>query len=625
MCGIAGYISNEDWNGNQMLETLNHRGPNNTGDYNTTLKNKKVFIGHKRLSILDLSSNGNQPMKNSSETIIISYNGEVYNFQELKFKYLKGHNFQSNTDTEVLLKLYELKGIEFLNELNGDFAISILDKSKEKFYLIRDRMGVKPLYFHSSNQDLFFASEIKSLLAVGIKAELNKEALQQYFTFKYVPENNTLFKNTYRLPPAHYLCYDFNNQAFEIEKYWEPKPNPDYERLNYNDAKKETYRLIEDACKLRLVSDVPVGTFFSGGLDSSIIAHFLKGNQSISHYCAGKEDKDLKKEGTTSDGHYAQKLAEEWGLNLDMISIGGKQLSTELIRKTVGFNDDIIADGSQIPSFLITEKAANKSKVILSGMGADELFLGYAGHQLLLLDQKVNTIPNFIAKPLLNLFAGLNPGIGSFKAYKRYLQKLGNYQKFDSARFGLYNIVGDFESSTSIFKTKAENESEMISFLSSYFPSDQNPFDNLRKFEWSNFLIKNLHYTDRMSMANSVETRVPFLDHRIVELAYNIPRNYKLSNTGKPKRILKDAFAQHLPSYVVQRRKAGFGMPLRSLLSERQQLNKLLDLDFFSSFEYFEMEGIQKSINLHLTGAKDNSALIYALITYQEWYKMYIG
>lgn len=622
MCGIAGYISNEDWNGDQMLETLHHRGPDHTGEYRAILKNKKVFIGHKRLSIIDLSANGNQPMKNNDERIIIAYNGEVYNFQELKDTVLKGQKFHSNTDTEVILKLYELKGIDFLDLLNGDFAISILDKTKEKFYLVRDRMGVKPMYFHLNKQDLFFASEIKSLLASGIESKLNKECLQQYFTFKYVPENNTLFKNINRVPAGHYLCYNFNNQSVETRKYWEPKPNLDYANLNYHEAKKETYRLLEDACKIRLVSDVPVGTFLSGGLDSCIIAHFLKGNDSINHYCASKEEKDLKKEGTTSDSFYAKKLAEEWNLNLDLISIGGNELSKELIKKTLHFNDDIIADGSMIPSYLITQKASEKSKVILSGMGADELFLGYAGHQLTLLDEKVNAFPKFLTKPLFQVFSSLNVGRGSFKAYKRYLQKFGKYNQYGNERFAMYNVVGDFESSTSILSKPSQN---IIPFLASYFPKENDPFESLKRFEWKNFLIKNLHYTDRMSMANSVENRVPFLDHRIVELAYNLPRNYKLSTTGKTKRILKDTFKDYLPGYVIQRRKAGFGMPLRSLLSERQQLSELLDIDFFGNFEDFEVDNIQQSINQHIKGVKDNSALIYALITFQEWYKMYIS
>lgn len=621
MCGITGYISSRKWNSAKMLEVLHHRGPDSQGEFHEEISGQSVFLGHKRLSIIDLSEGGRQPMLSDDQKIVLTFNGEIYNFLELKVKFFKVENFNSNSDTEVLLKLYQLKGIDFLQDLNGDFAISILDKNVGQLFVIRDRVGVKPLYYYVKDTELFYASEIKSILGAGNKAELNKECLQQYFTFKYVPENNTLFKNIKRVAPGHYLTYDLNSKQLSTTKYWEPESQSEYSQLNYNQAQEKIYNLIEDACRIRLIADVPVGTFFSGGLDSSIIAHFVKGNQNIKHYCAAKEEKDLKKEGTTSDGFYAQKLAKEWGMDLEMIQIGGEQLSKELIQKTVQFNDDIIADGSQIPSYLITEKAAKKSTVILSGMGADELFLGYAGHQLLLLDSTLNKLPKAFTKPLFKSFSSLNVGKGSFMAYKRYLQKLGNYNQRGNARYGFYNIVGDFDSSRLIFKEESQT---IIPFISNYFPEGESPFEGLKTFERSNFLVKNLHYTDRMSMANSVENRVPFLDHRIVEFAQSIPRNFKLSNTGKPKRILKDAFSEFLPDDITKRRKAGFGMPLRSLLSDEGHLNKLLDLNFFGSFDFFSVKGIEFTIDQHLQGLKDNSALIYALITFQEWYKMYI-
>jgi asparagine synthase (glutamine-hydrolysing) len=621
MCGIAGYISNKDLNIQQMLDVLHHRGPDSSGVHADQVNESKLVLGHKRLSIIDLSAGGHQPMLSDNKQIVLTFNGEIYNFLELKTTLLKGHNFKSNSDTEVLLKLYELKGIGFLKELNGDFAISLLDKRLNKLFVIRDRVGVKPLYFYQNEDDFIYASEIKSILAAGVKATLNKASLQQYFTFKYVPENNTLFKDIYRVPAAHYLTYDLTTKKVSSTKYWEPKSTSEDSKLKYKEAQEKIYHLIEDACRIRLIADVPVGTFFSGGLDSSIIAHFVKDNKNIKHYCAAKEEKDLKKEGTTSDSFYAEKLAKEWGMDLELINIGGNELTTELIKKTVEFNEDIIADGSQIPSYLITKKAAEKSTVILSGMGADELFLGYAGHQLLLLDSTLNKLPKALTSPLFNRFASLNVAKGPFMAYKRYLQKLGNYNQRGNARYGFYNIVGDFDSSRIIFKEESQT---IIPFIANYFPEGEDPFEGLKKFERNNFLIKNLHYTDRMSMANSVENRVPFLDHRIVEFANCIKRPFKLSNTGKPKRILKDAFSKHLPSDITQRRKAGFGMPLRSLLSEKEYLDTLLDIPFFSNFEEFSVEGIEFIINQHITGTKDNSALIYALITFQEWYKMYI-
>jgi asparagine synthase (glutamine-hydrolysing) len=622
MCGITGYISTKPRDKDKLLSVLHHRGPDDKGSFSKNFGDKECFIAHNRLSIIDLSDNGHQPMQNEDGSIVIAYNGEVYNFRELKIEKLAGEQFKSNTDTEVILKLYQKYGLEMISLLNGDFAIAILDQNRGKLHLIRDRLGVKPLYYHLKERELFFSSEIKGILAAGIKPELNQDLLQQYFVFKYVPQQNTLFKDIKRLAPSHYLSYDLNSGKTEIKKYWSPSIRADYQQLSYGDAQSQLYDLIEKACLRRLVADVPVGTFFSGGLDSSIIAHFLRGRGDIQHYCAAKKEADLKHEGTTSDAKYAKQLADQWGMNLELINIGQEQLTLELIRKTIEFSDDIIADGSQIPSYLITQKAAQKSTVILSGMGADELFLGYAGHLLLAVDQKFDQLPNWLSSLLMKRFAGLQSGKGKFKAYKRYLQKLGNYHQYGNQRYGMYNVVGDVGSAQEIFM---ETNPSVETLFKSYFPKDQDPFDSLKEFDWNNFLVKNLHYTDRMSMANSVESRVPFLDHEIVEFAYNCPTEYKISSTFKGKRILKDAFRQHLPQDLIDRRKAGFGMPLRSLLSTDAQIDKLLDKDFFNNFTAFSVPGIDNIIKQHTQGSKDNSALIYALITFQEWYKMYIN
>jgi asparagine synthase (glutamine-hydrolysing) len=252
-------------------------------------------------------------------------------------------------------------------------------------------------------------------------------------------------------------------------------------------------------------------------------------------------------------------------------------------------------------------------------MGADELFLGYAGHQMTLLDSWLSKMPfsKFIAKRLY----AIDQGNGKFKAFRRYLHKLGKYYSYPHFKYGLYTIVGDYENSLSIFKG-SENKSKEI--LESYFPKNTNPYDCFKTFEYENFLHKNLSYLDRMTMANGVEGRVPFLDHRIIEFAHTIPRKYKLSNTGVTKTVLKEAFKNDLPSYVTKRRKAGFGMPLRSIFSAEEKINELLDRDLFKSIDGFSIEEIERIIKNHISGREDNSALIYALISFQEWYKMYI-
>jgi len=619
MCGIAGYIANSKLPLNTMVNALEHRGPDAFGMYETLINKQHIGLGHTRLSILDLSEKGNQPFVSDDKKIHLVYNGEVYNFPELKEAHLKNESFNSNTDTEVILKLYQQKGLAFLDLLNGDFAISILDENENKLYLIRDRAGVKPLYYSSENETLIFGSEIKAILKGGIKAELATENLQNYFVFKYSPGNETLFKNINRLQPAHYLTYDLNDASVQIKRYWDPNKSTEYANLSFKAAQKEIKFLLKDATEKRLLADVPLGTFLSGGLDSSIIASFLKDKPEIAHFCASKEAKDLKKEGTTSDYQYAEQLAKDWNINMTEIPIGSDNTNLEQIRNTIKYGDDLIADGSQIPSFLITKEAAKKSKVVLSGMGADELFLGYAGHQMTLLDSWLSKMPfsKFIAKRLY----AIDQGNGKFKAFRRYLHKLGKYYSYPHFKYGLYTIVGDYENSLSVFKGKKNKPKEI---LESYFPKGKNPFDCFKTFEYENFLHKNLSYLDRMTMANGVEGRVPFLDHRIIEFAHTIPRKYKLSNTGVTKTVLKEAFKNDLPSYVTKRRKAGFGMPLRSIFSAEEKINELLDRDLFKSIDGFSMEEIERIIKNHISGREDNSALIYALISFQEWYKMCI-
>lgn len=618
MCGISGYISEKQFNEDGLKNILVHRGPDNFGAIKKFCTNKHVFLAHNRLSIIDLSPAGNQPMHNSDNAISVIFNGEIYNYTSLKKDLLQGYSFRSNTDTEVIVYLYERLGIGFINKLIGDFAIAILDTRLSKFFLIRDRVGVKPLYYYFQNNDLVFGSEIKAITAAGVKPEMAHENIQEYFIFKYTPQNDTLFKNIYRVNPASYLEFDLLKNRLKEEKYWVLEKDPNFAKMTYGTAKQHLYSLAENAVNMQLMSDVPVGVFLSGGLDSSILSFFLKKHTDITHYCARKDENDLKKEGTTSDYSYALRLAKEWNLNLHELPIGADKASLELIKKTIAFNDDLIADGSQIPTYLITNQAKNSSKVLLSGMGADELFLGYAGHMLTLMSLKLDMFPHFLSSKCAKLLRSINQGKGRFLAYRRYLHRIGKYYNYPSYRYGMYDIVGDFENSSSVYKGDKE---KTIQMFTEYFPEGHDIFDSMFIYELENFLVKNLHYVDGMSMANSVESRVPFLDHRIIEFAYSIPRRYKLSELGNTKRILKDTFKSILPDYILKRRKAAFGMPLRSIFSERSNIDKLLDIDFFSNFNGFSVQNIQRIIDNHLSGREDNSSIIYALISFKAWYK----
>lgn len=616
MCGICGYISSSNtYNGAAMVESLHHRGPDGRGSESHNFGKRTVFLGHTRLSIIDLSDLGSQPMHSPDGQISITYNGEVYNFQELKTRFLSDVTFRSGTDTEVVLHLYQRLGIDFLEHLNGDFAFAILDKSKDRLFLARDRAGVKPLYYTLSNEDLVFGSEIKALLAAGVPAKHQPKLWPQYFTFKYVPGQNTLYQGIQRLAPGTFLEYRLDNGATQLNHYWQPQVKEEYTRLSYQDAEEAVRTTLADAIKIRLIADVPVGTFLSGGLDSSIIAAHLQKAPDIKHYCAVKDEADLRKEGTTSDYQYAKLLADKWQLDLSPIPIGSTEANEDLIRTTLHYSDDLIADGSQIPSYLITKIAGQHSKVILTGMGADELFLGYGGHLISQLSTYLDRLPKSVANATARHFSGLHAGKGSFMAYKRYLVKMGQYFPLGPQRYSRYNIVGDFDSALGLFR---EPSSQVDDFIAPYFPG-QNNFEEIFRFEWDNFLVKNLHYTDRMSMANAVESRVPFLDHRIVELAFSLPHHYKLGKNLTSKRILKTAYKKELPAPIINRRKAGFGMPLRSILSDRATLEHLLPINYFKQFDSFSTPAIQKVIDQHLNGTADQSALIYALVSWRLW------
>jgi len=621
MCGITGYISVNKYDEKKILDLLAHRGPDGRDSFSDFLFNKNIFLGHTRLKIIDLSPAGSQPMYSADKKIVLIFNGEIYNYKDLKSEYLSDVRFNSKTDTEVILKLYERFGISCIEKLNGDFAIAILDKNLNKLFLIRDRLGVKPLYYYMTETQLIFASELKPILSAISKPEISEENLENYFVFKYVPGNETLVKGIKRLQPGSFLEYDLGGGNHETKHFWNLKLNEDYRNMSYTDAKNTLEELLNKSITSQLIADVPVGVFFSGGVDSSIIASSTLHHPEIAYYTARKSQQDIIKEGTISDYYYANKLAKDLKLNLELVDIGGAQLNLELIRKTIFYSDDLIADGSQIPSFLITQEAAKTSTVLLSGMGADELFYGYAGHQISLLSTYLENAPGILINPLMKSFRELKPGIGSFKAYKRYLKKLGQYYEYDNLKYGLMNIVGDYRNSLSVINN---NPGSARDYILNYFNSGSSLFDSITRFEIENFLVKNLHYLDRMCMANSVEGRVPYLDYRLVEFAYSLPRNYKLSGFGKGKKILKETYSGKLPSYIFKRRKAGFGMPLRSIFSSQSKIKELLDEDYFQSSKNFSIENIRRIINNHLKGTEDNSSIIYALISFQEWYKMFI-
>jgi asparagine synthase (glutamine-hydrolysing) len=600
-----------------MVRALHHRGPDAQGSFGIEIGGRQVFLGHARLSIIDLSVAGTQPMFAADRKIALVFNGEIYNFQELRKRFLSDMQFHSATDTEVLLALYERMGLACLEHLNGDFAIAIVDQRCGKLLLIRDRIGVKPLYVWQRDEELVFGSEIKALLAGGVEPVLAKENLQKYFIFKYTPGVETLFRGVQRLPPGHWLEYDLATHRSRIGRWWEPPTETDHS-ISYADACGQVRDIVRDATTLRLIADVPVGNFLSGGLDSTIIASLIRDREQIVHYCARQSEAATAMEGTSSDYSHAQRLANDWQLNFRPIDIGAAELTREQISRTQYFADDLIADSAQIPSWLITEGGGKTSRVFLSGMGADEIFLGYVGHLLTLLSSYVDATPGHGV--FLKAVSKLEQGRGRFKSIRRYLYRLGKYRNYPAWRPAIFSLVGDFETSASLVEG---DRNEVEAYLASYFPQGQDPFQGFKRFEFDNFLQKNLSYTDRMSMANSVEVRVPFLDHRLVELAGTLPRHFKLSNLGKAKRILKDTFGGQLPAYITHRKKAGFAMPIRSIFGAQERVEALLDMPLLVDAAQLKVTAVKAMVEAHTAGREDNSSLIYALVSFQEWHRLF--
>lgn len=606
MCGIVGFVTDEPLldRGQKALEALTHRGPD-FGDFiSERVGSKSVFIGHRRLAIIDLSEKGNQPMHEGSASI--AFNGEIYNYRQLKRAYLAGDEFHSTTDTEVLLKMYLKFGKGFAAHLNGDFALSILDRNKNQLTLLRDRIGVKPLYIYESDGVFAFASEIKAFREAGLPLHVREDGLGKFLVFKYSPGSETLYSEVRRLAPGSAIYMDLITGKYREEKYWDLTAQTSPFQGSFNDAKHELRERLGASIKTRLVADAPIANYLSGGLDSSIIAYHLRG-ESFTHYCAVKDKRDLKAEGTTSDGAFAAQLAKAWDLQLETIPIGLDQLTAGHITRSIRACDDLIADGSIIPAMLIAERAAQKHRVVLSGMGADELFLGYNGHFLLKLSQMAESVPGFkgVAAPLLQK---VKAGKGPFKAYRRYLQKWGNNlgKDYQAARF---SVVGDVDSALSLLKKPPE--------LHSVFGSlSGNGFEDLFAFEMENFLVKNLHYLDGSSMAYGLESRVPYLDHEFVAFAAGLPVDFKLDSQLRSKKILKAAYADVLPAGITKRRKAGFGMPLRSLLSRREILDELMPYDVLESTGQIDMDRLKKLEEAHISGREDQSALIYALVVF---------
>ena len=648
MCGICGEIDFKNGVRVELIRTmcklLAHRGPDDEGivlinrDKSLEVKQNDtpplgekgfhVALGHRRLSIIDLSEAGHQPMCNEDKTIWIVLNGEIYNFQDLRLELQKnGHLFKSKSDTETILHAYEQWGTECLSHLRGMFAFVIWDSNLQRLFMARDRLGKKPLVYFSQNGHFGFASEIKALLQVpGIERKVNGRALHHYLTYQYVPSEETIFEGIKKLPPAHYLLYDHLGNL-KIERYW---------RLNFNSSRQTNPNVedledrvrteLEEAVKLRLISDVPLGAFLSGGVDSSLIVGIMAklSGRPVKTFSIGFEEKEF------DELSYARIVSDHFSTEHHEFVV--RPNAVEILPKLVWHYNEPFADSSAIPTYYVANLTKNFVKVVLTGDAGDENFAGYPRYLRSMWVASFTRIPETLRKGLLPQFLR---ALSGFHWKEKTLNRLSDFVESLST-----NQAENYAEQIKIFSAKEKENIYTDDFREQV--GGNNPLDFLvSKLQESGTkeLLEQLLYVDINSylpedllvkmdiatMANSLEARVPFLDHKFMELVSNIPTRLKLKGT-ESKFILKKAFKDFLPAVIFKRKKMGFGVPLSKWFRNelKEYVYEILLDEKTLNRGYFRREGVERLLNDHIDLRYDHSARIWALLFLEVWFRIFI-
>ena len=628
MCGIAGFYGSFK---QSLLDDMNlaqsHRGPDN---YSTWYDNENCMgLAHRRLSIRDLSSAGNQPLFSKCRNVCITYNGEIYNtmklFEELK---IDGYNFSSTSDTEIILNLYLKYGEEILTKLNGIFSFAIWDKRKKELFLARDKMGVKPLYYSETSKGFIFASEIKTLLKEKtLSHEINPIALASHITYLWSPAPATMLKNVYKLNPGSALLVK-EKKVIKQWQFFSPSYNQNISNISFSNAKSEIRNSIKHAVECQMVSDVPVGTFLSGGLDSSAITAFAKdivGAERLKCFTISIDNKTSKDEGITTDLPYAKKVAKHLGVDLFTINVGPEM--TDELSSMIYHLDEPQADPASLNVLFISRLARQHDiKVLLSGAGGDDIFSGYRRHTALVLEKYWSFFPQSIRK-FISKLARRMPDDHPF------LRRIGKAFKYadlngDSRIASYFNWL-DEDTVSSLLSPQILAEISNINYLEnslSDLPENIPDLNRMLYLEQKHYLADhNLNYTDKMSMAAGVEVRVPLLDPNLVKLAASLPVNFK-QKVAEGKWIFKKAMEGILPNDVIYRPKTGFGVPIRSWILGplRPMVRDILSESSVSNRNWFNPKSVTKLLDDNEKGKIDASYSIFALLCIELWGKIFL-
>ncbi|HKP47255.1 MAG TPA: asparagine synthase (glutamine-hydrolyzing) [Pyrinomonadaceae bacterium] len=646
MCGIAGVISADAERFlPPMLAAIEHRGRDDEGVWTSPViddHKRRVSLGHRRLAIIDTSSAGHQPMVSRDGRFVLTFNGEIYNYRELReLLKAKGRTFSTDTDTEVLLEAFAEWGVEGLVRLNGMFAFAVWDAHERTLTLVRDRVGIKPLYYaavpatETAPASFIFASEIKAIIATGlVKSELDPVALHQYLTFLWTPDPHTIFKGIHKLPPAHVLT--FKDDALVTKEWWDISYDNIEEGKSEQWWRERVLETLDRVVDLEMVADVPLGSFLSGGVDSSGIVAMMKNHSNgrrVSTYTIGFEAADLRYDIIPDDVGWARKANTI--LKTDNREIMLAPDVADLLPKLIYHLDEPTADPAIFASYLISKAARETLTVLLSGVGGDEVFAGYPRLLAMKLAHALEPVPIAVRQPGLKMLAAALPGgrPGKFTGPLRNAKKFSRSAAFEfEDRYLGYGTYFDDAAKASLYSDQMRAVTREVDAYAEhrrYFARQQNahPLNRLLYVDLKTFLpCLNLTYTDKTSMAANLEVRVPYLNVEMLELTARMPPRLKLRGL-KRKYILKRALEKVLPHDLVWRKKAGFGAPIRAWLRGplRPMVDDLLSEETVKQRGLFEPREVQRIIEQNLSGREDYNLQVFQLLVLELWQRQFVN
>lgn len=602
MCGIVGFVNNDKKTNKdkiikKMADKIIHRGPDSEGYYT----DDDIALGHRRLSIIDLS-NGLQPMFNEDESLVVIFNGEIYNFKELK-KDLKKHQFKTNCDTEVLLHGYEEYGVDIVKKLRGMFAFVIWDKKNKVLFGARDHFGIKPFYYAKFNDTFMFASEIKALMEhPDFKKELNKDILGPYLSFSFVPTDETFFKGVNRLSAGEYFIYKDNELS--IKKYFDVTFDATNEP--YEDYVKKISAIMKDSVKHHMISDVEVGSFLSSGIDSSYIVSLAKPDKT---YTVGYENKKY------DEISYAKDLTNRLGIT-NHSKIISKDEFVNIVPKIMYHMDEPVSDPAAIALYFVAKEASKDVKVVLSGEGADEFFGGYNMYRQIVDASFYNKVPFFIRHAISNV-CKLLPEVKGVN----FLIRRG--ERLEDSYVGMNRIYSD-KQVKQILKTRPIMPNREVMKEVYELHKNDSDLDKMQAVDINYWLMKDiLGKADRMTMANSIEGRVPFTDIEVFNVARTLPFSAKVTKENT-KVALRDAAKEVIPNESYKKKKLGFPVPIREWMKEDDLYNKVMDaLDTPIAEELFNTKQLKKMMTDHKNGKKDNYRKVWTIYAFIVWYQVF--